>query len=74
MRLKTLTASILLVLIGGCSTVQINPVKPVSTFCGRLGGLATDHAGALARDGGPESKRTGVRLISAIDGGCEVTA
>lgn len=71
MRSKMFLISTLTILISGCADAPTDHAKPLDTFCGRLGSLATDHAGALAEDGGPKSKQTGVKLISAVDGGCE---
>jgi hypothetical protein len=64
-----------LMLIGfcatGCASAPPAPDAVSDTaLCAGLAGALADHAGALARDGGPASLRSGVRLIRAIDAGC----
>jgi hypothetical protein len=39
-------------------------------ICGATDAARTEHAAALARDGGPLSLVTGARLIRLIDAGC----
>jgi hypothetical protein len=47
-------------------------VNAVSTdaICGATDAARTEHAAALARDGGPLSLVTGARLIRLVDAGC----
>lgn len=42
-----------------------------SAICDGTEAARTEHAAALANDGGPLSLRTGARLIAMIDGACE---
>jgi hypothetical protein len=39
-------------------------------ICGATDAARTEHAAALAHDGGPISVVTGARLIRMIDAGC----
>jgi len=63
-----LAAILALMIVSGCGGAV-----PVSgeALCDATAILRTDHAAALADDGGPRSVATGARLIRAIDAGCE---
>jgi len=50
----------------GCASVASGPA-----ICDGSSRLRTDHAAALAADGGDRSVVTGARLIAAIDAGCQ---
>lgn len=49
----------------GCATVA-----SVDALCDATARPVTEHAAALAEDGGPASLRTGDRLIRMLDKGC----
>ena len=61
--------SLLMILTAGCASVP-GKTDALRKFCDRLDPLSGVHADALSRDGGPESRRTGARLIAGVDGGC----
>ena len=62
---RLLLATILPFFVTGC-------VSAVSerAICDGSARLRTDHAAALAQDGGPLSVVTGARLIRVLDAGC----
>ncbi|MTH95697.1 hypothetical protein [Roseibium sp. RKSG952] len=63
---KPIWAMIALLFASGCASVAVNE----SALCAGLEQPATDHAAALAEDGGPRSVMTGARLIRMLDAGC----
>lgn len=63
---KLLLGMTLILLAAGC-TSAVNPVA----ICEGSARLRTDHAAALAADGGDRSVVTGARLIAALDAGCK---
>jgi hypothetical protein len=56
--------------VSGCASVVTSP----AAICDATAVLRTDHAAALAVDGGSLSVVTGARLIRAIDAGCQDVA
>lgn len=54
-----------LLLLNGCGTAQ-----STSAICDGTAQSRTNHAAALAADGGPMSLVTGALLIQQIDAGC----
>lgn len=52
-------------IVSGCGTVVAD-----SAICAGTDRLRTQHAAALAEDGGPKSVATGRRLIATLDAGC----
>jgi len=52
-------------LVTGCATVVSD-----SGLCSGIDRAVTEHAAALAKDAGPQSLRTGDRLVRMIDAGC----
>ncbi len=56
-----------MLLVAAACTSAANPVA----ICDGSSRLRTDHAAALAADGGDRSVVTGARLIAAIDAGCQ---
>lgn len=57
----------LMLLAAGCVSVGDD-----AAICDATSKARTDHAAALAQDGGDLSVVTGARLISMIDAGCGV--
>ncbi|MFV0383859.1 hypothetical protein [Paracoccus sp. (in: a-proteobacteria)] len=55
-----------LALLAGCAT---GPVSETA-ICTATHDARQTHAAALVADGGPQSRRTGAALISALDAGC----
>lgn len=53
-------------LVSGCASGVNN-----DAICAGSARLRTDHAAALATDGGDASVVTGARLIQAIDAACQ---
>jgi hypothetical protein len=51
--------------VTGCVSVASG-----DAICGATDAARTEHAAALAHDGGPLSLVTGARLIRLIDAGC----
>ena len=51
----------------GCG---LQSVASGEAICGATDAARTEHAAALARDGGPLSLVTGARLIRLVDAGC----
>lgn len=51
--------------VAGCVSVASGPA-----ICDGSARLRSDHAQALAEDGGPRSVVTGAALIRALDAGC----
>ena len=62
---KTTLIPMLLLLLSGCA----NAVSD-SGVCAGIDRAVTEHAAALAQDAGPQSLRTGDRLVRMIDAGC----
>ena len=60
-----LTALAILTFSVGCTSAV-----STSAICDGTTGLRTDHAAALAQDGGALSMQTGAQLIATIDAGC----
>jgi hypothetical protein len=60
-----LHCTILAALQAGCVSVASG-----EAICGATEAARTEHAAALADDGGPLSLVTGARLIRLIDAGC----
>lgn len=56
---------ILMMTVTGCATAPVD-----SVICDRTEKPATDHAEALAEDGGAKSVSTGRVLIATLDAGC----
>ena len=57
---------ILMLLVSGCATAP-----STNAICDGTVQSRTDHAAALAEDGGPRSLVTGAFLIQQIDAGCD---
>ncbi|MFV0385607.1 hypothetical protein [Paracoccus sp. (in: a-proteobacteria)] len=53
-------------MLAGCAT---GPVSETA-ICTATHDARQTHAAALVADGGPQSRRTGAALISALDAGC----
>jgi hypothetical protein len=63
--MQNLLAMILLFFVSGCvSAVSSNAI------CDATSAIRTEHAAALAADGGDKSVVTGARLINSIDAAC----
>lgn len=63
--MQNLSVMILLFFVSGCvSAVSSNAI------CDGTFAIRTEHAAALAADGGDKSVVTGSRLIAMIDGAC----
>jgi hypothetical protein len=56
----------LLTTLSGCASVAVD-----SAICGGTIKTRSNHAAALATDGGPLSVVTGRVLIAQVDAGCE---
>ena len=67
MRVTTFLAMILLLPAGSCVNVASQ-----GAICDGSAQARTEHAAALAQDGGDLSVVTGARLIRIIDAGCAV--
>lgn len=65
MRMLRFTALTLMLPVAGCMS-GANP----AAICDGTQAARTDHAAALAADGGDRSVVTGARLIRLIDAGC----
>lgn len=52
-----------------CATGCVNAVSS-NAICDATSAIRTEHAAALAADGGDKSVVTGARLIAMIDGAC----
>jgi len=63
-----LTSATLMLLASGCTIAVSN-----SALCDGTAAARTEHAAALAVDGGDASVVTGARLIMMLDAGCEIT-
>lgn len=61
---------ILTMILAGCFGAGEEPVES-RPLCDGTADLRTDHAAALAVDGGPLSRATGRDLIATIDAGCD---
>lgn len=57
----------MLMLLSGCMNAASTSGPAI---CDGSHGLRTDHAAALAQDGGPLSMQTGAALIGTLDAGC----
>lgn len=62
---KTTLILTLTALVTACT-----PVVSKSGICAGIDAPLTEHAAALAVDAGPQSLRTGDRLVRMIDAGC----
>lgn len=58
----------LICFVGGCVNAGGNSGAAI---CDATDRARTEHAAALAQDGGPRSMVTGARLVAMIDAGCE---
>ena len=63
---QTVLAMILLSSVSGC----VNVVSQ-KAICDGTANVRTEHANALALDGGDKSVVTGVKLIASIDAACK---
>ena len=63
---RTIWTMIPLICATGCTNVGVSD----RALCAGLARPATEHAAALAEDGGPLSVVTGARLIRMLDAGC----
>lgn len=52
--------------VSGCASVEVSQ----TAICDGTAKARTDHAAALAEDGGDKSVKTGAHLIMLIDSGC----
>ena len=59
-------ACLTLTFLTACATAPANDAG----ICSATAKARTELAGALVRDGGPESRRAGLAIIEGIDGGC----
>lgn len=57
-------------IVTGCFGAGQVPVES-RPLCEGTADLRTEHAAALAEDGGPASMSTGRALIATLDAGCE---
>ena len=62
---RTIPILISTLLVTGCATVVSD-----NGICDATARAVTEHAAALALDGGPQSLRTGDRLVRMLDAGC----
>jgi hypothetical protein len=62
---KILLATALMLPVTGCVTAVSG-----DGICSGIGRAVSDHAAALADDGGDRSVTTGARLIALLDAGC----
>lgn len=67
--MRILALVILMMTLPGCWSGAERAVES-QPLCDGTEQERSDHAAALARDGGPESRRTGRVLIARIDAGC----
>ena len=65
MKLTTLLGMTLMLLGAGCVSAPSN-----NALCDGTAQARTEHAAALAADGGDLSVTTGARLIKLMDAGC----
>jgi len=63
--MKIILMAILGLSVTGCATVVSD-----SGICDATARAVTEHAAALTLDGGPQSLRTGDRLVRMLDAGC----
>jgi len=63
---KLLSGMTLILLAAGCQNAPSQ-----AAACDGSSRLRTDHAAALAQDGGDRSVVTGARLIAALDAACK---
>ena len=68
--MRILVLVMLTMTVSGCWRGASAPVES-RPLCEGTDRLRTDHAAALAVDGGPRSVTTGRALIASIDAGCE---
>ncbi|WP_181418614.1 hypothetical protein [Pseudoroseicyclus aestuarii] len=47
------------------------PADSGPALCAGTEGARRDHAAALLHDGGPSSQRSGLRLLEALEAGCD---
>ena len=67
--MRILALAILTMIVTGC--LRADPaISDAQALCDGTERLRTDHAAALAADGGPLAVTTGRRLIATIDAGC----
>jgi uncharacterized protein YceK len=64
--LKKLSVMILLSFVSGCGNVVSQ-----QAICDGTANVRTEHANALALDGGDKSVVTGAKLIASIDAACK---
>lgn len=57
--------------VSGCVSAANEPIGELPALCDDTYQLRTDHAAALADDGGDRSVVTGAALLSRTDGACE---
>lgn len=67
--MRTLVLVSLTMMLSGCFGVGEPPVE-TRPLCDGTADLRTEHAAALAEDGGPQSRSTGRALIATMDAGC----
>lgn len=67
--MRTWAGLIPTMMLAGCFGAGEAPVSS-PPLCEGTAALRTDHAAALARDGGPLSRSTGRALIATLDAGC----
>lgn len=67
--MRILAMAILMMMLAGCWSGAREPVES-RPLCDGTEQLRTDHAAALAADGGPRSRSTGRALIATVDAGC----
>ena len=63
--LKITQSLTLMLFASGCASAVSD-----SAICDAISAPLTDHAAALAADGGPMSLTTGDRLVRMLDAGC----
>ena len=67
--MRILALAMLTMIVTGCLRAD-PPVTDAQALCDGTKRLRSDHAAALAEDGGPLSVTTGRRLIATLDAGC----
>mgnify|MGYP001198557575 CR=1 FL=1 len=66
---RTLVLGMSMLIVSGCVSGSA-PLVESRPLCEETADLRSNHAGALAEDGGPRSVSTGRALIATIDAGC----